>query len=101
ESGISFVLLDLEAPEERANLLQAMSNRLDLQPALSPVGQTTTGLLWRAHDPATASGGDETATATSGTILAVQGVAFALTLLLAVPTRRPIRSRKTEDSEPI
>jgi hypothetical protein len=95
---VEFVLLP--AAEGGATAVrQRLAESLDATPALSPVGETPVGTLWRvpsyANAPAPATGLARSAVG----ILVVQGLVFALALLLAIPTTRR-RRVVTETAQP-
>ncbi|MCU1514458.1 MAG: glycosyltransferase family 2 protein [Microbacteriaceae bacterium] len=78
-----------------AAVYQRASEALDGNPALSPVGETSSGLLWRLqHDEVTEAphhaGNFETPIGRG--ILIAQAVVFGLALLLGIPTVRRRRA---------
>jgi hypothetical protein len=103
---IGFVLLP-DADGEAAAARQRVAEALDGNRLLTPIGSTANGFLWHYAEVAAgeAPGGSTASDRALGTgILVGQGVVFALTLLLAVPTtrRRRVRSaRAGENPAPI
>ncbi|PJJ71244.1 GT2 family glycosyltransferase [Diaminobutyricimonas aerilata] len=93
--GLDFVLLETDGDPRRT---QSMEEALDANPQFTPVGQTTGGLLWRFADDTGLPdrGPGNTDTAYGVTVLVVQGVIIGATLLLAVPTQRRRRVRRSE-----
>ena len=84
---VEFVLLPT-ADGGATAVRQRLAEALDSSPALSPVGETPVGTLWRvpsyANAPAQATG----LTRSAFGILLVQALVIALALLLAIPTAR-------------
>jgi GT2 family glycosyltransferase len=101
---IGFVVLAdaVGGDESQAEVHRRITIALDGNEAVSSVGQTANGLLWRVEAPAaganTAHQGN-TDTPYGMLVLTVQGIVLFLTLLLAVPTaRRNRRVRATSNS---
>jgi hypothetical protein len=101
---IAFVLVPHAVDDSAAATRQRVTDALDGNRILSPVGDTVNGYLW--HYTAFAAGeapsgpGPTETTAGLG-ILIGQGVIFGLTLLLAIPTtrRRRVRSARATVDE--
>lgn len=97
--SIGFVLL---APAQGAEALhQRTADALDGNPTLASVGQTDNGLLWRVVDSSTAGHSGQlanTATPVGRSILVVQAIVFALTILLGIPTTRRRRRQAVSGS---
>ena len=95
--SIGFVVL---SPTNQGAAVYARAEEaLDSNQLLTPVGTTANGLLWRYQElPATdaAAPPGNTATPLGTGILVAQGIIFALTLLLGIPTAR--RRRRGEVS---
>lgn len=93
--GLDFVLIETSGDQRRTQL---MEEALDANPRFTPVGQTTGGLLWRFADDTSRpeTGAGNTATAYGVGVLVVQGVIIGSTLLLAVPTQRRRKVRRSE-----
>ncbi len=96
---IAFVLVPHATDDTVAAARQRITDALDGNRILEPVGDTVNGYLW--HYPSLAAGTAPTGPGPVGTttgiaILVGQGVIFALTVLLAVPTtrRRRVRSAR-------
>lgn len=103
---LAFVLLPPATTDTAQPAHQRISEALDGNRILTPIGDTSTGYLWHYEalsDGAAPSGPSPTGTAVGLAILVGQGIVFALTLLLAVPTtrRRRLRSAKVTGDEPI
>ncbi|MEO8529381.1 MAG: hypothetical protein ABI435_09890, partial [Pseudolysinimonas sp.] len=94
--GLEFVVLAPQVGTDAATaaIRDRVSEALDAQAALEPVGETERGSLWRysAHQPAVASSGPSSLAVG---ILAGQAAVFVFTLLLALPTDR--RRRRVAD----
>ncbi|MEO7122421.1 MAG: glycosyltransferase family 2 protein, partial [Lacisediminihabitans sp.] len=95
--GVNFVLLT--APNGDDAVHERISQALDSNELLVPVGKTESGQLWR-----TAATGDKAAAHPGNTdtplglgILIGQGVIFGATLLLGIPTARRRRRQRTGD----
>lgn len=84
---VEFVLLP--AAEGGATAVrQRLAESLDATPALSPVGETPVGTLWRVTSYAGAPDPGTGLTRQAVGILIAQGLVIALALLLAIPTAR-------------
>ncbi|CAN5215283.1 hypothetical protein BH11ACT4_BH11ACT4_02330 [soil metagenome] len=100
---LAFVLLPHSTDDSVAASHQRISEALDGNRILSPVGDTVNGYLWHyeglkaGHAP---SGPGPLGTAVGTAILVGQGIVFGLTLLLAVPTTRRRRVRATRGGAP-
>jgi hypothetical protein len=102
---IAFVLVPHATDDSVAAARQRITDALDGNRILEPVGDTVNGYLW--HYPALGAGTAPTGPGPIGTttgigILVGQGIVFALTLLLAVPTtrRRRVRSARGNAEAP-
>jgi len=84
---VEFVLLP-EAEGGATAVRQRLAESLDATPALSPVGETPVGTLWRVPSYADAPDPGTGLTRTALAILLVQALVVALALLLAIPTAR-------------
>jgi hypothetical protein len=84
---VEFVLLP-DAEGGAAAVRQRVAESLDAAPALSPVGETPVGTLWRVPSYAEAPAPDAGLTRSALGILIVQALVIALALLLAIPTAR-------------
>jgi hypothetical protein len=101
---IAFVLVPHTADDSVAATHQRVTDALDGNRILSPVGDTVNGYLWHytAFAPGKApSGPGPTETNLGIGILVGQGIVFGLTLLLAIPTtrRRRLRSARVTGDE--
>jgi hypothetical protein len=97
--AIGFVLL--EPGQAGAATHQRTADALDGNPALSSVGQTDNGLLWRVVHPARGAAANSvanTATPLGRGILLGQAVVIGLTVLLGLPTSRRRRRRAVSGS---
>lgn len=95
---IAFVLVPHSADDAAAAGRQRITDALDGNRILSPVGDTVNGYLWHyeALGAGTApSGPGPLGTETGVAIIVAQSIVFGLTLLLAVPTTRRRRIRST------
>jgi GT2 family glycosyltransferase len=99
--SIGFIVL--EPGIAGSALHQRAADALDGNPALSAVGETSNGLLWRVERPgfaAIASHPSNTATATGRIVVIGQAIIFGLTLLLGIPTSRRRRRTTVSGSAP-
>ncbi|TQL48610.1 GT2 family glycosyltransferase [Homoserinimonas aerilata] len=74
------------------------ADSLDGNPAVTPVGQTSSGLLWRVTEPPTTAPDapeDAIDSLQGRVLLGVQALFFVVTVLLAIPTQRRRRVRST------
>jgi hypothetical protein len=95
---VEFVLLP--ASEGGATAVrQRLAESLDATPALSPVGETPVGTLWRVPSYADAPAPSTGLTRGALAILLGQGLVIALAILLALPTARR-RRVVTEAAQP-
>jgi len=97
---IAFVLVP-HNPDASESSRQRIADALDSNRALTPIGDTSTGALW--HYEALGAGTAPTGPGPLGTttgivVLAAQGLAFLLALLLAIPTTRRRRVRSARAS---
>lgn len=83
--GISFVLVSSASDEDQTH--RALVDALDGNETLTPVGTTANGLLWRFEGTTTPPPVHPTNTGTSlgSWYLAILGIVFGITALLAVP----------------
>jgi len=93
---LAFILVPHATDDSVNAARQRISDALDGNRILSPVGDTASGYLW--HYDGLAAGAAPTGPGPLGTttgiaILVGQGIVFALTLLLAIPTTRRRRVR--------
>lgn len=102
---IAFVLVPTAGPDaEEAR--QRVTDALDGNRLLTPIGSTANGFLWHYAElePGAAPAGPGPTESTIGLgILIGQAVVFLLTLLLAIPTgagRRRVRAATTSSSDP-
>ncbi|MCU1638852.1 MAG: glycosyltransferase family 2 protein [Microbacteriaceae bacterium] len=103
ELAIGFVVLVEARGEEADAMFTRAREALDGNPLFVPVGETTSGLLWRyvqGDDSPAPSGPGNTDTVYGAVILAVQGLIVGLTVLLAIPTTRPRRHSPAGSGEP-
>jgi len=107
ELGIAFVVLveGDDGDEDEQAVFTRTQESLDGNALLVPVGETTTGLLWRydGGDAAPRTGAGNTESALGIIVLVLQGLIVGMTLLLAIPNSRAQRrhiSRGTESDEP-
>ena len=84
---VEFVLLPA-GEGGAAAVRQRMAESLDASPALSPVGETPVGSLWRVPSYADAPAPGVALTRSAAGILILQALVIALALLLAIPTTR-------------
>ena len=104
ELAIGFVVLEDAGSEEETDAYARTREALDGNSLFVPVGETSSGLLWRygGSSGAVAENGPSNAGTPVGlAVLAGQGLVFALTVLLAIPTsgrrrRPPSRGRSTD-----
>lgn len=95
---VRFVLLEQPATGDPATA--AIIAALDGNPALAPVGDTTTGRLWRVLADDAVAVEPASLPASSAVVLGVQLGILGLTLLLAVPTSfRPRRPAERPDPD--
>ena len=93
EAAVDFVVL---RPGGDEAVLQRASDALDGNPALTPVGETASGQLWRLDDGALVQaerGPGPLDSPLGRAVLIGQGIVVGLTLLLGIPTSR--RARRT------
>ncbi|MEP6479800.1 MAG: hypothetical protein ABJB03_10440, partial [Rhodoglobus sp.] len=95
---IGFVLVPSTSSDAAAGTRQRVSDALDGNRELTPVGSTANGYLW--HFGALTEGAPPSGPGPLGTsygllIVIGQAIIFGLTLLLAVPTARRRRVRPT------
>ncbi len=95
---IAFVLVPVVSDPGADAVHQRITEALDGNRLLDPVGQTATGLLWNypglTGDPV-AAGPGPTGTALGLWIVIAQAVVFGLALLMAIPTTRRRRVRSS------
>jgi hypothetical protein len=101
---VAFVLVPHATDDSVAAARQRITDALDGNRILSPVGDTVNGFLWHyeALAPGTApSGPGPLGTTTGVAIIVGQAIVFGLTLLLAVPAtrRRRVRSARADRGE--
>ncbi len=99
---IGFVLLSDANTPAALQAKQRVSEALDGNQALAPIGDTANGLLWHYQalpDGAAKTGASATQTPLGIGILAVQAFVFFVTLLLAIPASRG-RGRSTVADAP-
>jgi GT2 family glycosyltransferase len=84
---------------EAATVRQRVAEALDGTAALSPVGETSAGTLWRVPGFAVATASTHPPSRLAVAIVAGQGLVVALALLLAIPTGRR-RRVVTETARP-
>ncbi len=84
---VEFVLLPA-ADGGAIAVRQRLAESLDATPALTPIGETPVGTLWRVQSYADAPEPGTGLTKPAVAILIAQGLVIALALLLALPTAR-------------
>lgn len=97
EAAVDFVVL---RPGGDPAVLQRSSDALDGNPALSPVGQTASGRLWRLDGGTLVQaerGPGPLDSSLGRAVLIGQGVVVGLTLLLGIPTSRRARRGSADD----
>jgi len=95
---VEFVLLP-SAEAGATAVRQRLAEALDATPALTPVGETPVGTLWRVQSYAAAPAPSTGLTQTGVVILIAQALVVASALLLALPTARR-RRVVTEAAQP-
>ncbi|MBC7725706.1 MAG: glycosyltransferase [Burkholderiaceae bacterium] len=103
--AIGFVVLAEPTGDASDAVFTRTREALDGNALFVPVGETTNGLLWRysgSGDAVGSTGPSNTGTPLGLIVLGGQGLVFALTVLLAIPTslprrRAPVRGRETEE----
>lgn len=103
---IAFVLVPFADDQGADAVHQRITEALDGNRQLDPVGRTSTGLLWSypdlSGDPVPAGPGP-TGTTVGLWFVVAQAVVFGLALLMAIPTtrRRRVRSTRGADSSAV
>ncbi|TQO20783.1 GT2 family glycosyltransferase [Rhodoglobus vestalii] len=100
---IAFIVLTPESDQDAAETRQRISEALDGNSSLNPIGDTAQGALWHYPDvgEATSAVGPSNVDTQLGQVTLVgQAVVFGLTLLLAIPTtrRRRVRAARAESA---
>lgn len=101
EYALSFVLLTPGDTAEEQAIAQRVSDALDGNARVTPVGQTVRGLLWRFPQATDAAIAAAAPTTLSVGVASAQAAVLLVTALLAVPTsRRRVRRVKPEPLAP-
>jgi hypothetical protein len=93
---IAFVLVPAASTDSANAIHQRIVEALDGNRLLTPIGETSVGLLWQYDDLADGtapSGPGPLGTRDGVWIIVAQAIVFGLTLLLAIPTTRRRRVR--------